>query len=198
MDNPDLLTFFKALADANRLKIVGLLSQEALSVEQLAAMLRLRPSTVSHHLSRLAAAGLVSARAEGYYSVYSLEVRALENMARRLLSTEELPKAAAGVDLGAYARKVIQDYSLPDGRLKTIPAQRKKLLAILEHIAQSFEPGRRYTEPQVNEILRGFHADTATLRRELVGAGLMARQAGEYWKNAAGGAGQEQPLAEWS
>lgn len=198
MDNPDLLTFFKALADANRLKIVGLLSQEALSVEQLAAMLRLRPSTVSHHLSRLAAAGLVSARAEGYYSVYSLEVRALENMARRLLSTEELPKAAAGVDLGAYARKVIQDYSLPDGRLKTIPAQRKKLLAILEHIAQSFEPGRRYTEPQVNEILRGFHADTATLRRELVGAGLMARQAGEYWKTADGGAGQEQPLAEWS
>lgn len=198
MDNPDLLTFFKALADANRLKIVGLLSQEALSVEQLAAMLRLRPSTVSHHLSRLAAAGLVSARAEGYYSVYSLEVRALENMARRLLSTEELPKAAAGVDLGAYARKVIQDYSLPDGRLKTIPAQRKKLLAILEHIAQSFEPGRRYTEPQVNEILRGFHADTATLRRELVGAGLMARQAGEYWKTAAGSAGQEQPLAEWS
>lgn len=198
MDNPDLLTFFKALADANRLKIVGLLSQEALSVEQLAAMLRLRPSTVSHHLSRLAAAGLVSARAEGYYSVYSLEVRALENMARRLLSTEELPKAAAGVDLGAYARKVIQDYSLPDGRLKTIPAQRKKLLAILEHIAQSFEPGRRYTEPQVNEILRGFHADTATLRRELVGAGLVARQAGEYWKSAAGGAGQEQPLAEWS
>src|SRR3989304_4501021 len=96
MDETDLLTFFKALADANRLKIVGLLSQEAYPVEQLAAMLTLRPSTVSHHLSRLAEAGLVSARAEGYYSVYSLEVRALEAMARRLRSREELPPAAAG------------------------------------------------------------------------------------------------------
>jgi DNA-binding transcriptional ArsR family regulator len=180
----DLLTFFKALADANRLKIVGLLSQEALSVEQLAAMLQLRPSTISHHLSRLAEAGLVTARAEGYYSVYSLEVRALQEMARRLLSAEALPEIAVGLDRQAYANKVIADFSTTDGRLKTIPAQHKKLLAILDHVVRAFEPGRRYAEPQVNEILRRFHDDTARLRRELVGAGLMARQSGEYWRTA--------------
>jgi hypothetical protein len=182
MVEPDLLTFFKALADANRLKIVGLLSQEAYSVEQLAAMLQLRPSTISHHLSRLAEAGLVSARAEGYYSVYSLEARALEAMARRLLSREALPDAAADIDRQAYDHKVVADFSTPDGKLKTIPAQHKKLLAILEHVVRSFEPGQRYPEPQVNEILRAFHEDTATLRRELVGAGLMAREAGQYWR----------------
>jgi hypothetical protein len=49
---------------------------------------------------------------------------------------------------------------------------------------RAFEPGRRYAEPQVNEILRRFHDDTARLRRELVGAGLMARQSGEYWRTA--------------
>jgi predicted transcriptional regulator len=182
MSEPDLLTFFKALADANRLKIVGLLSQEAYSVEQLAAMLQLRPSTISHHLSRLAEAGLVSARAEGYYSVYSLEARALEAMARRLLSRDALPEAAADVDRSAYDHKVVADFSTTDGRLKTIPAQHKKLLAVLGHVVQSFEPGRQYPEQQVNEILRRFHEDTATLRRELVGAGLMARQAGQYWR----------------
>ena len=182
MGETDLLTFFKALADANRLKIVGLLSQEAYPVEQLAAMLNLRPSTVSHHLSRLTEAGLVSARAEGYYSVYRLEVRALEAMARRLLSREGLPEAAAGVDRAAYDRKVIADFSTPDGRLKTIPAQHKKLLAVLGHVVQSFESDRRYPEPEVNAILRRFHGDTATLRRELVGAGLMAREAGQYWR----------------
>jgi DNA-binding transcriptional ArsR family regulator len=48
----ELLDFFKALADANRLKIAGLLAQEALTVEQLAEMLELHPSTVSHHLGR--------------------------------------------------------------------------------------------------------------------------------------------------
>jgi hypothetical protein len=88
------------------------------------------------------------------------------------------------VDVDAYDRKVVRDYSLPDGRLKTIPAQRKKLEAILRHLVKSFEAGRRYSEKQVNEILAGFHEDTASLRRELVGSGLMAREGGggEYWR----------------
>ncbi len=176
------MVFFKALADANRLKIVGLLSQKGFTVEQLAAMLELRPSTVSHHLSRLARASLVSARAEGYYSVYVLETDALENMARRLLSGEELPMVAAGIDLDAFDRKVVADFSLPDGQLKTIPAQRKKLLAILRHIVADFRRGAQYSEKRVNKILSRYHEDTATLRRELVGAGLMEREAGKYWR----------------
>jgi DNA-binding transcriptional ArsR family regulator len=65
-DNHEMLAFFKALADANRLKIVGLLAQRPYSGEELAALLGLKPSTISHHLSRLAQVGLVSARAEGY------------------------------------------------------------------------------------------------------------------------------------
>ncbi len=178
----ELLEFFKALADANRLKIVGLLSQKGFTVEQLAAMLGLRPSTVSHHLSRLARASLVSARAEGYYSVYKLETDALENMARRLLSREELPAVAADIDLDAFDRKVVADFSLPDGRLKTIPAQHKKLLAVLRHIVADFKLGTRYSEKRVNTILSRYHEDTATLRRELVGAGLLKREAGKYWR----------------
>ena len=55
----ELLQFFKALADANRLKMVGLLAQHPRSGEELAALLDLKASTVSHHLSRLAGAGLV-------------------------------------------------------------------------------------------------------------------------------------------
>ena len=164
------------------MKIVGLLSQKGFTVEQLAAMLELRPSTVSHHLSRLARAGLVSARAEGYYSVYELETAALEDMARRLLSQEALPAVAADIDLDAFDRKVIEDFSLPDGRLKTIPAQQKKLLAILRHLVANFRFGTRYREARVNEILGAYHEDTATLRREMVGAGLLQRDAGLYWR----------------
>jgi DNA-binding transcriptional ArsR family regulator len=91
----ELLSFFKALSDANRLKIVGLLAQGPNTVEQLAEMLHLHPSTVSHHLSRLSKASLVSARAEGYYSVYHLETKALENMAQRLLEQDTFPAAVA-------------------------------------------------------------------------------------------------------
>ena len=178
----ELVTFFKALADASRLKIVGLLAQRPYSVEELAALLDLKPSTISHHLSKLAEAGLVSARAEGYYSVYQLDQAALRETTRSLFSAEQMTLAAENVDLDAYDRKVLADFSLPDGHLKEIPAQRKKLDIILRHVAQSFDPALKYGEKEVNTILSRFHADTATLRRELVGSGLMERKSGEYWR----------------
>lgn len=177
-----MLAFFKALADANRLKIVGLLAQQPYSVEQLAAMLHLRPSTVSHHLARLSEAGLVSGRTESYYNVYELETEALHTIAHSLLSKEALPAIAAQVDTGAYSRKVLADFMLPDGRLRSIPSQRKKLEAVLQRIAAELQPGIRYTEKQINDLLGRFHTDTATLRRELIGYRLLARAGGEYWK----------------
>jgi biotin operon repressor len=182
-ENDELLAFFKALADANRLKIVGLLALRSYSGEELVALLGLKASTVSHHLSRLAGVGLVSARAEGYYSVYQLEESALQKI-RLLFSLTDLVSAAAGVDLGAYDRKVIHDFTRPDGSLKEIPAQRKKLEAILRYVVKDFEHGQRYPEKQVNEILSRFHADTASLRRELVAARLMQREGGggAYWR----------------
>jgi predicted transcriptional regulator len=181
-NNDQLLAFFKALADANRLKIVGLLAQQPYSVEQLAAMLHLRPSTVSHHLSKLSEAGLVSGRTESYYNIYELESETLRGIAQSLLSNEALPAVAAMVDTNAYNRKVLDDFLLPDGSLKSIPAQRKKLEAVLLHITRDIEPGVRYTEKQINEILSHYHQDTATLRRELIGYRILSRAGGEYWK----------------
>ncbi len=180
----ELLAFYKALADANRLKIVGLLAQRSYSVEELAALLSLRPSTVSHHLAKLAEAGLVSAHAESYYNVYRLEEKALEERTRRLLSRDQLTSVVADLDVEGYDRKVITDYTRPDGSLKTIPAQRKKLEAILRYVVRAFEPGKRYSEKRVNEILQHYHEDTASLRRELVGYGLMKREGGGgmYWR----------------
>jgi hypothetical protein len=86
--------------------------------------------------------------------------------------------------MDAFEQKVVRDYSLPDGQLKIIPAQRKKLEAVLRYVVKTFEPGVRYSEKQVNEKLARFHQDTATLRRELVGYGLMQREGGggEYWR----------------
>ncbi len=183
-ENTELVIIFKALADASRLKIVGLLAQRSYTVEQLAAMLELKAPTISHHLSRLAEAGLVSARAEGYYNVYQLEKEVLKNHMQLILSGEQITAVTANVNMEAFEQKVVRDFSMPDGRLKTIPAQRKKLEAILGHILQAFEPGVRYSEKQVNEILARFHADTASLRRELVAAHLMQREGGggDYWR----------------
>jgi biotin operon repressor len=186
IDNPsqELLDFFKALSDINRLKIVGLLAQKAYSVEELAAMLDLRPSTVSHHLSRLSEAGLVSAQAESYYNMYQLETGVLEEKARRLLATERLPEIVADVDLDAYDRQVLANYTLPDGRLRQIPSQQKKLEAVLRYIIRDFKPGLHYTEKQVNEIIDRYHEDTAGLRRDLIDHKMLARDARgtDYWR----------------
>lgn len=179
-----LVAFFKVLADANRLKIIGLLARRAYSGEELSALLGLKASTVSHHLTRLTQAGLVSMQPEGYYNIYRLDRAALEARSRRLFSNADLHAAAAEVDLDAYDQKVVAHFSHRDGSLKTIPAQRKKLEAVLRHVVKAFKAGKRYSEKQVNEILRGYHEDTATLRRELVGYGLMKREGGGgvYWR----------------
>ena len=101
-----------------------------------------------------------------------------------MFSQQELSTVISEVDADAYDKKVIRDYARRDGSLKTLPAQQKKLEAILRYVVKAFDIGKRYSEKQVNEILKRYHEDTATLRRELVGFGLMQRAGGggEYWR----------------
>ena len=181
----ELLVFFKALADANRLKIIGLLAQGRYSVEQMAEILALKPSTVSHHLSRLSKAGLVSARSESYYNIYRLETGVLESMSQKLLVRDTMPAFISGVDMDAYDRRVLNAFCDAEGRIMYFPSQMKKLQLLLRPVLKAFEPGIRYSEKQVNEILSFYSEDTATLRRGLVDCAMMAREGGggEYWVN---------------
>lgn len=182
--SPDLLTFFKALADDTRLKIVGLLAREAQSGEALAAMLGLKPATISHHLAKLAEAGLVSTRMDGHSKFYELRLDMIHAMAERLLAEETLPQVTQDVDAEAFDRKVVRDFTRRDGSLKEIPAAQKKLLAILRHVARAFQPGQVYTEKHINLKLSRFHADTASLRRHLISYKLLEREAdgARYWR----------------
>ena len=179
-----LIRFFKLLGEPNRLKIVGLLAKQPHSVEQLAEELGISVSTVSHHLSRLADAGLVSARAESYYSIYSLRTEMLTAMARTLLRETEQPQQTYDEDLDGFDRKVLGTFTTPDGRIKAFPVQEKKFLVLLRHVLKAFEPGVRYTEKRVNQVLAEFNQDTAKMRRALVDHHLMAREGGggKYWR----------------
>lgn len=79
--------------------------------------------------------------------------------------------------------RVLQNFLSPDGRLTTIPTKLSKLLVVLDHLAQVFEPGRTYAEAEVNEILQRFHPDYAALRRYLVENGFMTREDNVYWRS---------------
>lgn len=79
-------------------------------------------------------------------------------------------------------RRVLERFLAADGRLLTIPTKYSKLLVVLDHLAQSFEPGERYPEKEVNAILARSHPDCAALRRYLVEAQFLTREEGVYWR----------------
>ena len=77
--------------------------------------------------------------------------------------------------------KVLRTY-LVGGKLTKVPDVRKKRDVVLRWLVTQFEEGRRYSEAEVNELIGRIHPDFATLRRELVGAKLMERREGVYWR----------------
>ncbi len=66
------------------------------------------------------------------------------------------------------------------GRIERVPAKRKVRAAVLLEVVARFEPGREYSEKEVNEVLLGVHEDFAYLRRELVNYHYLEREDGRY------------------
>lgn len=175
-----LLAFFKALANESRLRIVALLAERERSGQELAELLALKEPTISHHLAVLRDLGLVTVRVEGVTHWHGLKPGALAEMNRTLFD----PKAMAGLARGERGgdERVLSGFLDAEGRLKVIPASRRKRWVVLKWLAEFFEEGRRYPEAEINAIIQARHWDCATLRRELIGHGVMAREAGVYWK----------------
>lgn len=172
----ELMNFMKSLADADRLKIAGLLGVEALSASQVAERLGIKQSEAAHHLDVLVEAGL--AHKEG--AAYLLDSRALEMQSRRMLAQSHPP--APQYEGDDFEVKTLRAYFNRDGTLKSIPNQNKKLMVILNHLAKDFERGVKYPESQVNQMLRRYHEDHAALRRYMVDNGQLQREKGIYWR----------------
>ena len=69
------------------------------------------------------------------------------------------------------------------GRITAIPARRARRRLLLNQVAQAFEPGRRYPEAAVDEVLKQVFDDHCALRRYLVDEQFMSRTtAGVYWR----------------
>lgn len=175
-----LADLFKVLGHPVRLLILNLVKAKPRHGEELALILSLNPATISHHLGLLQEAGLLNVQKDQYYQVYSLEKAPLSRTLEELVFVRqgELPER---VEQDAYRKKVIDTF-FKYGRLVSIPAQLKKRQVILEKIAESFEPGRQYTEKEVNILLLDFHDDVAAIRRGLVDFHLMQRAQGLYWR----------------
>ena len=179
---------FKALGHPARLLILNLIKARPRHVEELAAILRLSPATVSHHLSKLSAAGLLRSERDQYYQTYSLSGHLSGRTLDDLIFMSQ-PGLAAQVEEDAYRHKVLSTF-FRQGRLVSIPAQLKKRQIIFENLVEEFEPDRTYTEREVNQVLVDFHDDVATLRRGLIEHKLMHRDADLYRRVSPPKAGQ--------
>jgi excisionase family DNA binding protein len=83
------------------------------------------------------------------------------------------------------AAKVLRAFLDEEGRLRSIPVSQAKRAVVLEHLAGQLEADRTYRERELSGVLRQFHDDVATLRRELVGAKLLVRTTDGVYKLAA-------------
>ena len=95
---------------------------------------------------------------------------------------EESDEAEAQARRDAQYRQKVINAFFEYGKLKSIPAQRKKERIVLEVIADAFEYDRIYSEREVNIIIADFHDDFCTIRRDMIGEGLMDRDKNGYWR----------------
>lgn len=192
---PRALDLFKAMADESRLKIIGILAYQERSVDELAEMVGLRSPTISHHLAMLKAANLVNVRPDGTTRFYRLNAEGLQKLSWHILQQIKPQSNVDNVDAEDWERRVLHDF-FEGSRLKEIPAVRKKRQVILRWLASQFERHRTYAESEINDVIKRHHADTATLRRELIASKLMRRERGSYWRVDAGSERATSPIVD--
>jgi hypothetical protein len=177
-EESEILPFVKAMASAERLRIIGILVRGRGTQSEIAEQLHLPVRDVFNHLSFLARVGVVN-ETDG---VYDLDEKAIESLARRQFEGKR--PSYEPKEEPEDVRRVLKNFLNADGTLKQIPPKGSRLLIILNFIVDAFAFDTNYTEKEVNTILRRFHMDTAALRRYLVDIGLMARESDgtKYWR----------------
>jgi hypothetical protein len=127
------------------------------------------PRAARKQVARLSAAGLVESRGGAFVA--------------RLDRIRDAVDELAGEDDAAGGPARVRPL-FSRGRLVEIPRAPELRLELLRHVAERFEPGRTYREPEVNALLREVHDDHAALRRYLVDARLLGRDddGATYWR----------------
>lgn len=174
MTETEAIKLFKCLADKSRLQILKSLIHEDMYVELLAQRLDLASSTISFHMKKLEDVGAVTSRKDQYYNIYSINKEVFKSSILDIIKEESSEADIQKQRENDYRRKVIDSF-FEYGKLKNVPAQRKKRLIILEEMAKAFQADKEYTEREVNIIIADFHDDFCTIRREMVGENIFTR-----------------------
>lgn len=170
------MELLKLLLDPARLAVVGAIALRPRTPDDAAAHAGVELRVALETIASLRQLEAVTASG----GAYRLASRALRELAQRLPQPAP-PDASVFHGMTGEEAEVLARFFVGD-RLTDIPATRSKRMVVLERLALEFEPGRRYAEAEVNELLGRFHEDHASLRRHLVDEGLLDREAGQYWR----------------
>jgi hypothetical protein len=151
------------LAEPDRLKALAAVALGANSLPDVAEYAGLLPKTAAKAVSRLMAGGLLEG---GGGEGYRVRYETLREAARPPAEESEPAEESGNEVLRRFIHR---------GKLLAVPAAYSKRLVVLDHLSGLFEPGRRYPEPEVNELLGRYHPDYAMLRRYLVDDGFLDR-----------------------
>jgi DNA-binding transcriptional ArsR family regulator len=197
-ESPGARELLALLAEPDRLRALAAVALGAEDLPAVAEQAGLKPRAAARALSRLVSGGLLEGEAGKGYRVRTEALRAAAippaadagagsggagghgpgpggaearaGAGRGGGPGGGLPEPPAGSPEAAVLRRFLHH-----GRLLAMPAAYGKRLVVLDHLAGLFEPGRRYPEPEVNELLARYHPDYAMLRRHLVDDGFLDR-----------------------
>lgn len=187
-----IVNTFKALADPDRVRLLGLLDGQHPTVADLCTALDCDEATLNQHLRAMREVGLVNIRNAGQTRVYTLNDGVLKRFKQSVADIEHLRQPERtepdhrwldGLDLDEEARAILEAHT--DGpRLTSVPTKAKKFSVVIAWLRNHFEMGRTYTEAEVNGVLREVNEDYAILRRGLIDEGYMEREASgrTYWR----------------
>lgn len=163
-----------ALADKSRLRILASLTERPKFVEELSLELNISVSTVSFHLKKLLTAGLVVAKKEQYYQIFSISSKVLSEDLSRLLKTA-LP------DKDVF-KNAVKKECFKDGRVLTLPVQINKRKAVYDIISDDFTFGKDYTEGEASLLIAEKCDDFLTAKKEMLEYGYIKRRKGKIIK----------------
>ncbi|MEK4058777.1 MULTISPECIES: DUF2087 domain-containing protein [Paenibacillus] len=181
-----IVNYHKALSDPTRLRMLLLLSKGEVHGQALAEKLNLSQPTVTHHAAKLREAAMIKERRDKNTVYFSLNPEFIEAGSEASLrfifakGAEDMDELSTEKSL---KDSVLRNFFAKDGRLRQIPAQYKKKLIALQYMVEKLEPGVVYTEKEINEFIRPFHEDYATIRREFIMHQFMYRENDKYELN---------------
>lgn len=179
-----LVNFHKTLGDATRIRILALLRDGPIHGQAIAGKLGLKPPTITHHMAKLREIGLIKERREKNTIYFSLNSKNLEDSALSILHLVSENRNHSELKSNELERNhVIKNFFTFDGKLKQFPSQRKKKIIVLEQIVKGLTVGMTYDENDINQYLKSFFEDYATLRRELVMNHFLYRENNNYEVN---------------